>query len=83
MAWRRTGNRPLSEAMLVHCTDAYMRHSASLSELYAYRWTSIHRCYDISRHNAEYKDKYAPFPILVRIDFHFKDQLLFSPIVLI
>ena len=27
MAWLQTGNKPLSEAMLVHCTDAYMHHS--------------------------------------------------------
>ena len=31
MAWHRTGNKPLSEAMLVCCTDTYMRHSASMS----------------------------------------------------
>ena len=26
MAWRRTGNKPLPEPMLVQSTDAYMRH---------------------------------------------------------
>ena len=26
MAWRRTGDKPLSEPMLTHFTDAYMRH---------------------------------------------------------
>ena len=26
MAWRRTGNKPLSEPMLTWFTDAYMRH---------------------------------------------------------
>ena len=31
MAWRRSGDKPLSEPMLVCCTDAYMRHSASMS----------------------------------------------------
>ena len=31
MAWRRIGDKPLSEAMLVCFTDAYMRHSASMS----------------------------------------------------
>ena len=31
MACCRTGNNPLSEAMLVCCTDAYMRHPASMS----------------------------------------------------
>ena len=31
MAWRRTGDKPLSEAMVVCSTDAYMRYSASMS----------------------------------------------------
>ena len=31
MVWHRPGNKPLSEAILVHCTDAYMSHSASMS----------------------------------------------------
>ena len=26
MAWRRTGDKPLSEPMLIQFTDAYMRH---------------------------------------------------------
>ena len=26
MAWRRTGDKPLSEPMLIHFTDAYMQH---------------------------------------------------------
>ena len=30
MAWRRTGDKPLSEPMLVCYTGAYMRHSASM-----------------------------------------------------
>ena len=31
MAWRQTGDKTVSEAMLVCCTDAYMRYSASMS----------------------------------------------------
>ena len=31
MAWRRSGDKPLSEPMMVKFTDAYMRHSASMS----------------------------------------------------
>ena len=31
MAWRRTGGKPLSEAILVCFTDAYVRHSALTS----------------------------------------------------
>ena len=31
MAWRRTGNKPLSEPMMTQFNDAYMRHSASMS----------------------------------------------------
>ena len=31
MAWRRPGDKPLSDAMMVKFTDAYMRHSASMS----------------------------------------------------
>ena len=31
MAWRRLGDKPLSEPMMVSFTDAYMRHSASVS----------------------------------------------------
>ena len=26
MAWRRTGDKPLPEAMLIQFTDAYVRH---------------------------------------------------------
>ena len=31
MAWRRTGDKPLSEPMMTHFNDTYMRHSASMS----------------------------------------------------
>ena len=31
MAWRRTGDKPLSEPMMTRFNDAYMRHSASMS----------------------------------------------------
>ena len=31
MAWRRTGDKPLSEPMMTQLNDAYMRHSASIS----------------------------------------------------
>ena len=31
MAWRRPGDKPLSEPMMTHFTEAYMRHLASLS----------------------------------------------------
>ena len=31
MAWRRTGDKPLSESMMTQFNDAYMRHSASKS----------------------------------------------------
>ena len=31
MAWRRPGDTPLSEPMMVWLADAYMRHSASMS----------------------------------------------------
>ena len=31
MAWRRSGDKPLSEPMMAWFTDAYMRHSASIS----------------------------------------------------
>ena len=30
MAWRRSGDKPLSEPMMVYLNDAYMRHSASM-----------------------------------------------------
>ena len=30
MAWRRPGDKPLSEPTMVKFTDAYMRHSASM-----------------------------------------------------
>ena len=30
MAWRRPGDKPLSEPMMAPFTDAHMRHSASL-----------------------------------------------------
>ena len=31
MSWRRIGEKQLSEPMMVWSTDAYMRHSASVS----------------------------------------------------
>ena len=31
MAWRRPGDKSLSKPMLLFFTDAYMRHSASMS----------------------------------------------------
>ena len=31
MAWCQSGAKPLSEAMMTKFTDAYMRHSASMS----------------------------------------------------
>ena len=31
MAWRRPGDKPLSEQMMVKSTNTYMRHSASMS----------------------------------------------------
>ena len=31
MAWRRAGDRPLSEPIMVNWLDAYTRHSASMS----------------------------------------------------
>ena len=31
VAWRRTGDKPLSEPMMTQFNDAYMRHSASMS----------------------------------------------------
>ena len=31
MAWRRAGDKPLSEPMLCRFTDAYMRHSGEMS----------------------------------------------------
>ena len=31
MAWRRTGDKPLSEPMMIQFNDTYMRHSASMS----------------------------------------------------
>ena len=46
MTWRRLGDKPLSEPMMAWPTDAYMHHSASVSEmweyssLYCYRNTS-------------------------------------------
>ena len=31
MTWRGSGDKPLSEAMLVCCSDTYVHHSASMS----------------------------------------------------
>ena len=33
MAWRQTGDKPLSEPMMTQFNDAYMRHWASMSQL--------------------------------------------------
>ena len=32
MAWRRPGDKPFYEPMMVNFIEAYMRHSASMSE---------------------------------------------------
>ena len=32
MAWRRIGDKPLSEPMLTGVTDAYMRHKGEMSQ---------------------------------------------------
>ena len=32
MAWRRIGDKPFSEPMLILFTDAYMRHSGEMNE---------------------------------------------------
>ena len=34
MAWRRSGDKPLSEPMMAYLNDAYMRHSVSMSYIY-------------------------------------------------
>ena len=31
MAWRQSGDKPLSDSIMAYFTDAYMRHSASMS----------------------------------------------------
>ena len=43
MAWRRSGDKPLSEPMMVIFTDAYMRNSASMNKwFYLWEcWTSV------------------------------------------
>ena len=42
MAWRRTGDEPLSEPMMTQFNDAYTRHSASMTSM-----TSMSdRCHD-------------------------------------
>ena len=35
MAWRRPGDKPLSEPMMASFTGTYMRHSASMSIVYS------------------------------------------------
>ena len=31
MAWRQSGDKPLTQPMMAYLNDAYMRHSASMS----------------------------------------------------
>ena len=44
MAWRRRGNKSLSNPMVLYITDAYMRHASSMSQdnenkqLSIYKW---------------------------------------------
>ena len=38
MAWRQTGDKPLSEAMMEQFADAYMCHSASMSLTIEAEW---------------------------------------------
>ena len=63
MAWRRTGDKSLSEAMLVYCIDAYMRHSASMSYmtlLLLYR--ILHRLHIVITHISN-KNAYRKLPL--------------------
>ena len=68
MAWRRPGDKPLSEPVMT--TDAYMHHSASMSWTLhihnrtwkagsghhcASRWPGTEWCQAISRYNGDYK----------------------------
>ena len=49
MAWRRTGDKPLSEPMMTQFNDAYMRHSAWVNSLIfqiysRYQWLVLIFC---------------------------------------
>ena len=44
MAWRRTGDKPLPEALMTQFIDAYMRHWGELKPLIC---MTIKSCYEI------------------------------------
>ena len=48
MAWRRSGDKPFSDPMMVKFTDAYMRHSASISTvLYGTILWHVWKCFGV------------------------------------
>ena len=51
MAFHRAGDRPLSEPMLLCCTEAYMRHPASVSPMLTQTYDAIWRHWVITNYS--------------------------------
>ena len=72
MPWRRPGDKPLSEPMIVSFTDTYMRHSASMSLMH---WGQN------GRHFADniFKYIFSKENLLIKIEMKFVHEGLFNP----
>ena len=79
MAWRRTGDKPLSEPWLVVFIDAYMRHLASRSQytqISGYVWYTLIIC---DTHSV---DKSISIKIDKFEDYISHDELIYPKIIL-
>ena len=63
MAWRRTGDKPLSEPMMVYIADAYMRHSVyELKRLHKIAWETMQTWCEKRFTNTQCQSKTARWP---------------------
>ena len=53
MAWRQTGDKPLSDPMMTQSTEAYICHSASMSQgSFTASEASLRRCVGVTHKNS-------------------------------
>ena len=82
MAWRRIGDKPLSEPKVTQFNDAYMRHPASMCELNQPPESTFQRlflkcntiCKQILCHDINKWDHNASFTWTYSMLFHFIQQ---------
>ena len=57
MAWRRQGDKPLSEPVLTHSTDTYVQHSGGGDELMQWAQNEMARILQTTFFNSIYLNK--------------------------